>query len=186
VKEVSSDEIERAVFNHFNNYMATAEESKSTSFEVYSDFSKKGKSGIDVFYHTLNKIFDASKDQLDKHLRNYIVEFAKSKVIESKQLGFAICKYLKEYADRVVDFPLLKEYLAKLVATLIMTDSALKPQDLNLFDFNRRAANEDELMFEEYFNIMAQILAEIKLQSAMSWSEVSSLFSSTPAKKQLE
>jgi Zn-dependent M16 (insulinase) family peptidase len=128
VKEVSSDEIERAVFSHFNNYvLPTEEDSKSTSFEVYSDFSKRGKSGIDIFYHTLNKIFDASKDQLDKHLQNYIVEFAKSKVIESKQLGCAICKYLREYADRVVDFPLLKVYLARLVAALIVTDSTLKP-----------------------------------------------------------
>jgi hypothetical protein len=45
--------------------------------------------------------------------------------------------------------------------------------------------NEDEPMFEEYFNIMAQIIADIKLQSDKSWSDVSSLFSSSPAKKQL-
>jgi len=119
---------------------------------------------------------------------SYIQEFSKTQPISSEHLGQGLTKYMQEYSEQVLDVPLLKEYLPIVIANLLFTNS-LDPKEFVLYNFDKgQESGEDEEasnipMFEEYFSLLAYLLAQLKQK--WSWSEIRKFFGRADLRSQL-
>lgn len=76
---------------------------------------------------------------------------------------------------------MLKTYLSKVIVQLIITE-ALNPNDILLYNFANNANQEEEMnmpQFEEYFNLIAQVLILLKAEYEGSWADVVKFYRSS-------
>ena len=60
-------------------------------FQIYRDLQdKNGKSGREIFYEFLVKIFDQRQDVLNKFYIQYVVDLCKAQVLDEKSIAQAL------------------------------------------------------------------------------------------------
>lgn len=138
---ISDEEMTKKILINFNSYGDNIENgtfdlntaSDKHDFSIFFDFQKiNDRSSEEICYKMLTQIFDANKQHVENYLSSYIKDLFKKGIVSSPSLGSALTKYLASYGDSVLDTPLLKEWIAKIIVDLISAD-CLKGSEITFF-----------------------------------------------------